>query len=130
MAVPKRAPHGSFLLVQSVEWAEQQDWLTGFKVNSYSNWWSWEKKKVDATWESSQRKVWIFHGKTHSHLFSIPYLVEFVNIDLSLLISLRAHVHRSADQEEVGVRIPVHIDGLQDAAEVRTDLQRGVMCQR
>lgn len=50
------------------------------------------------------------------------YLVEFVDVDLTLLVSLCAHEHRSADQQDVGVRVPVHVNGLQDAAEVGTDL--------
>lgn len=40
------------------------------------------------------------------------YLLEFVDVDLTLLVSLRAHEHRSADQQDVGVRVPVHVNGL------------------
>jgi len=52
---------------------------------------------------------------------NLPYL-EFVDVDLSLLVSFRAHIHRSADQEEIRVGICIHVDSLQDAAEVGTDL--------
>lgn len=45
MAVPKRAPQGSFLLWQLSERAAQQDWLTGFKVNWCSNWPFWLVKR-------------------------------------------------------------------------------------
>lgn len=56
----------------------------------------------------------------------MEYLVELVDVDLTLLVSFRAHVHRGANQEEVGVRVSVHIQGLQDAAEVGADLPRAV----
>lgn len=52
------------------------------------------------------------------------YRVQFVDVDQTLFVSLGAHEHRSADQQDVGVRIPVHIHSLQDAAKVGTDLQK------
>lgn len=51
------------------------------------------------------------------------YLLECVDVDLSLLVSLCAHEHRSSNQEEIRVGIPIDIDGLQDAAKVGTNLR-------
>lgn len=53
---------------------------------------------------------------------NLLYLVEFVDVDLSLLVSFCAHVHRSSDQEDVRVGISIHVNSLQDAAEVGTNL--------
>lgn len=53
------------------------------------------------------------------------YLRESVDVDLPLLVSLRAHEHRRSDQEEVREGIAVDIQRLQHAAEVGADLQRG-----
>lgn len=60
------------------------------------------------------------HTNTESHLL---YLVECVDVDLSLLVSFCAHEHRSSNQEEIRVGVAVHIDSLQDAAEVGTNLR-------
>lgn len=51
------------------------------------------------------------------------YLVEFVDVDLSLLVSFCAHVHWSSNQEDVGVGITIHVHRLQDAAKVGTNLK-------
>lgn len=53
------------------------------------------------------------------------YLLESVDVDLPLLVSLRAHEHRRSDQEEVREGIAVDIQRLQHAAEVGADLHRG-----
>lgn len=66
------------------------------------------QKKNPTPFNSSVRVCW--------------YLVEFVDVDLTLLVSLGAHEHRSANQQDVSVRIPVYVNGLQDAAKIGTNL--------
>lgn len=118
MAVPKRAPHGSFLWEQLAEWAVQQDWLTGLRVKSCSNWPSWKRGAIGDEFLFAKRT------KQTSFIWDNVcwYRVEFVDVDLTLLVSLGAHEHRSADQQDVGVRVPVYVNGLQDAAKIGTDL--------
>lgn len=114
-AVPKRAPHGSFLFPQLSEWAVQQDWLTGFKVNWCSNWPSW-------LWRRGETAGWFPSGVSRRQKL---YLLESVDVDLSLLVSLCAHEHRRSDQQEVCEGIAVDIQRLQHAAEVGADLHGG-----
>lgn len=54
---------------------------------------------------------------THTHL------IEFVDIDLTLFISLWAHVHRSSYQKNVCVIVTVDVMRLENTAEIWTDLR-------
>lgn len=114
MAVPKRAPQGSFLFPQVSERAVQQDWLTGFRVNWRSNWPFWRIGRGEG------RRVG--PGSLQTGTRRSAYLLEPVDVHLPLLVSLRAHEHGSSHQEEVCEGIPVHVQRLQHAAEVGADL--------
>lgn len=63
-----------------------------------------------------------FNKRSKSNGFYFSYPVEFVDVDLTLFVSLCAHEHGSSDQEDVRVGVPVHVDCLQDAAIVGADL--------
>lgn len=114
MAVPKRAPQGSFSFRHLSERAVQQDWLTGFNVNWCSNWPFWFRKRRERMRASP--------GSLPTGPRPRLYLTEFVDVDLPLLVSLCAHEHRSSDQEEICEGVVVDVQRLQHAAEVGPDL--------
>lgn len=135
MAVPNRAPHGSFLLVQPAVWGVQHDWFIGFKVNSCLNLsfcnGAKKKQRLDhhhyERWLSVQRSHCKFLQKSDKKISGgtcFLYLTEFVDVNSSLLILFWAHVHWSSNQEQVCVGIVIHVDSLQDTAEVGSNLHK------
>lgn len=54
--------------------------------------------------------------KTHTHL------IEFVDVDLTLFVSLWTHIHGSSNQKDVSVTVTVDVMCLEDAAKIGANL--------
>lgn len=75
----------------------------------------------------------VLHSPTH--VFSMwneayhtqikdTHLIEFVDVDLTLFVSLWTHIYGSSDQKDVSVIVTVNVMCLEDAAEIRADLRK------